>query len=76
MKLLPKLGLGTIYIAPLCKGLILLEHVSENLGMGMGRKVLGTQPHPTVGQPPLIVFQILISSKGLLIARLFYTHAH
>ena len=47
MKLLPKLGLGTIYIAPLCKGLILLEHVSENLGMGMGRKVLGTQPHPT-----------------------------
>ena len=48
MKPLPKLGLGTIYIyiALLCKGLILLKHMSEVFRYRDG-KVLSTQPHPT-----------------------------
>ena len=39
-------------------------------------KILGTQSHPTVCQPPLIVLQIIIPSKGLLIGYSTHTHTH
>ena len=47
MDLPPRLGLGTIYIAPLCEVPVLLEQESEF--RYWDGKVLGIQPHPICG---------------------------
>ena len=46
MKLLPRLGLGTIYIAPFMEGLIYYQCTCPEFKYGYG-KVLGTQPYLT-----------------------------
>ena len=48
MELLPRLGLGTICIAPFMEGFIYYQSTCPEFRYGDG-KVLGTQPHPTHG---------------------------
>ena len=44
----PSLGLGTIFIAPLCGRTSNYQSMGSEFRYGHG-KVLGTQPHPTRG---------------------------
>ena len=59
----------------LVEGLIFTTECVWSLGMGMGRC---QAPNPTrpMGQPPLIVLQILIPSKDPLICYFKFTHTH
>ena len=74
----PSLGLGTIYIAPLC-GMTNLTTKAwvQILGMGMGRCQTPNRTQP-MGRFPLIVSYVLISFKAcsILHPKLTHTHTH
>ena len=69
-----QIGSSNHMYSALGEGLIFTKARVRSLGMNMGSC---QAPNPTqpVGQPPLIVFQILVPSKGLLTCS-SYTHTH
>ena len=71
----PRLGLGTINIAPFMEELIFYQSMCPNFRYGDG-KVLGTQPHPTRGSASTHFVSNLNPIKGKLnIVILTHTHS-
>ena len=69
----PRLGLGTIYIAPFTEGLIYYQSTCLKFRYGDG-KVLCTQPHPTRGSASTHCVLHLNLIKGIFNIIILHSH--
>ena len=71
----PRLGLGTISIAPFVKGLIYYQSMCPEFRYGDG-KVLGTQPHSTCRLASIHCVLRLNLIKDIFNTRILESHTH